>query len=123
MTSSFTCFDRVLLDSKEGAWHEKIAVYTQQDVADIIEYARVRGIRVISEFDTPGHTQSFEPGQPGLLTECYDNRGQKNGYYGPMNPTKKRVYAFLEAFFEEISQVFPEKYLHLGGDEVDFKCW
>jgi len=109
--------------SKEGAWHEKIAVYTQQDVADIIEYARMRGIRVVSEFDTPGHTQSFEPGQPGLLTECYDTRGQKNGYYGPMNPTKKRVYAFLEAFFEEISQVFPEKYLHLGGDEVDFKCW
>ena len=67
--------------------------------------------------------QSFEPGQPGLLTECYDNMGHKNGYYGPMNPTKKRVYAFLEEFFEEISQVFPEKYLHLGGDEVDMKCW
>ena len=33
--------------------------------------------------------------------------GHKNGYYGPMNPTKKRVYAFLEEFFEEISQVFP----------------
>ena len=57
------------ISSKEGAWHEKIAVYSQQDVAEIIEYARLRGIRVISEFDTPGHTQSFEPGQPGLLTE------------------------------------------------------
>ena len=109
--------------SKEGAWHEKIAVYTQEDVADIIEHARLRGIRVISEFDTPGHTQSFEPGQPGLLTECYDNMGHKNGFYGPMNPTKKRVYAFIEEFFEEITQVFPEKYLHLGADEVDFKCW
>ena len=123
------------LCSKEGAWHETIAVYTQEDVAEIIEFARLRGIRVISEFDTPGHTQvfrakvgykflfatcsdilmlyynkispsqSFEPGQPGLLTECYDHRGEKDGYYGPMNPTKKRVYSFLEAFFEEITQV------------------
>ena len=67
--------------------------------------------------------QSFEPGHPGLLTECYDNKGHKNGYYEPMNPTKNMVYAFLEEFFEEISQVFPEKYLHLGGDEVDMKCW
>ena len=109
--------------SSQGAWHHRLAVYTQEDVADIIEYARLRGIRVVSEFDTPGHTQSFEPGQPGLLTECYDNMGNKNGYYGPMNPTKKRVYAFVDAFFEEITQVFPEKYLHLGADEVDFKCW
>lgn len=108
--------------SKYGAWHDKIAVYTQADVAEIIEYARLRGIRVVSEFDTPGHTQSFEAGQPGLLTECYTG-SEKNGFYGPMNPTKKRVYAFLQAFFEEITQVFPDKYLHLGGDEVDFQCW
>ncbi|XP_023335137.1 beta-hexosaminidase subunit alpha [Eurytemora carolleeae] len=109
--------------SKKGAWHETIAVYTQQDVADIIEYARLRGIRVVSEFDTPGHTQSFEAGQPGLLAECYDESGVKTGGYGPMNPTKKRVYAFIQEFFEEVTQVFPDKYLHLGGDEVDFKCW
>ena len=64
--------------SKEGAWHEKIAVYTQQDVADIIEYARLRGIRVVSEFDTPGHTQSFEPGQPGLLTEWVEKIFEEN---------------------------------------------
>ena len=69
------------------------------------------------------HTQAFEPGHPGLLTECYDDRGQKNGKHGPMDPSKPAVYQFVEAFFEEITQVFPEKYLHLGGDEVDFECW
>ena len=55
--------------SDRGAWHPSLAVYTQQDVADIIEFARLRGIRVIAEFDTPGHTQAFQPGHPGLLTE------------------------------------------------------
>ena len=56
-------------------------------------------------------------------SRCYDNNGKRNGYYGPMDPSKQQTYNFIEDFFEEISQVFPEKYLHLGGDEVDFKCW
>jgi len=109
--------------SKMGSFDEILGVYTQQDVAEIIEYARLRGIRVVSEFDTPGHTQSFEPGNPGLLTECYNTAGNKNGQKGPMDPTKKEVYKFLEEFFQEITQVFPDKYVHLGGDEVDFSCW
>jgi len=109
--------------SKMGSFDHKLAVYTQQDIAEIIEYARLRGIRVVGEFDTPGHTQSFEPGHPGLLTECYNSAGEKNGLKGPMDPTKKSVYKFLEEFFQEVTQVFPDKYVHLGGDEVDFSCW
>ena len=57
------------------------------------------------------------------VVRCYDDHGKKNGYYGPIDPSKESTYDFLQAFFGEITQVFPEKYLHLGGDEVDFKCW
>ncbi|XP_037076746.1 beta-hexosaminidase subunit beta-like [Pollicipes pollicipes] len=98
--------------------------YNPDDVADIIEYARKRGIRVIPEFDTPGHVRSWGAGIPGLLTECYTN-GTRNGKYGSINPTDDVVYALLAELFDEITKRFPDKYLHLGGDEVNFgyECW
>lgn len=109
--------------SDNGAYHPYTHVYTQQDVTDIIEYARLRGIRVVSEFDTPGHTQSWGLGMNGLLTECYGKDGKPDGTFGPIDPTKEDNYAFLRNFFREVTSVFPDKYLHLGGDEVDFNCW
>ncbi|CAL4094455.1 unnamed protein product, partial [Meganyctiphanes norvegica] len=106
--------------SKEGSWTSN-QIFTAEDIADIVEYARLRGIRVIPEFDTPGHTQSWL-GQPGLLTKCYLNTGAPNGF-GPIDPTNPSNYEFLEKLFAEITGVFPEHFVHLGGDEVDTKCW
>uniref|UniRef100_A0A1L8DQZ7 Beta-hexosaminidase n=1 Tax=Nyssomyia neivai TaxID=330878 RepID=A0A1L8DQZ7_9DIPT len=105
--------------SAKGAYHPTL-VYTQNDVAAIIEYARVRGIRVLPEFDTPGHTRSWGVSHPELLTMCYPPYTDK---LGPINPTKSIVYDFLKELFGEVSQVFPEQYFHLGGDEVGFECW
>ncbi|VDP45600.1 unnamed protein product [Echinostoma caproni] len=69
-----------------------------------------------------GHTQSWGRGQPGLLTECY--KGEKpNEYYGPFNPARNSTYDFMWKLLHELADVFPDKYLHLGGDEVDFRCW
>lgn len=95
-------------------------IYTEDDVKEVIEYARARGIRVVAEFDVPGHTRSWGESHPELLAQC---EGVYAGKMGPINPIKSTSYEFLERFFKDVIQLFPDKYIHVGGDEVGFECW
>lgn len=105
--------------SQKGAYN-KFMTYSQSDIHNVIEYGRLRGIRVLAEFDTPGHTRSWGISHPEILTEC---GGKYTGKLGPIDPTRNETYDFLRNLFKEVVEVFPDAYVHLGGDEVGFECW
>jgi len=101
--------------------------YTQEEIRDLIAYAHDRGIRVMPEFDIPGHSRSWFLGYPELSsgTGPYTLEGGGPGtYIDPiMDPTQESTYKFLEKFIAEMAKLFPDAYFHIGGDEVDGKQW
>ena len=99
--------------------------YTQNEVSELIAYARDRGIRVIPEFDIPGHTTAWFVGYPELASAPgpYEIE-RKWGVFDPaMDPTQDGTYRFLDEFIGEMAQLFPDQFFHIGGDEVNGKQW
>jgi hexosaminidase len=99
--------------------------YTQDEVRDLIAYARDRGIRVVPEFDMPGHSTAWFVGYPELASAPgpYEIE-RKWGVFDPaMDPAEERTYKFLDGFIGEMAKLFPDQYFHIGGDEVNGKQW
>jgi len=110
--------------AQNGSWNGSPShIYTQADIFGILQYAQDRGIRVVPEFDTPGHTLSWGNGYPYILTQCYSGGQPVPGSYGPVNPIPNTTFPFMYNFFKEVGEVFPDQYVHIGGDEVSFDCW
>lgn len=99
--------------------------YTQDQIRGIIEYARDRGIRVVPEFDIPGHTQSWLAAYPELASGPGPVPILRTwGITDPvMDPTRETTYEFLEKVLGEMAGLFPDEYFHIGGDEVNGKQW
>jgi hexosaminidase len=99
--------------------------FTQDQVREIIAYARDRGIRVIPEFDMPGHATAWFVGYPELASGPGPYRMERDwGVFDPaMDPTREETYKFLDAFIGEMAALFPDEYFHIGGDEVNGKQW
>jgi hexosaminidase len=99
--------------------------YTQDEVRGIIEYARDRGIRVVPEFDMPGHATAWFVGYPDLASGKGPYQIERQwGIFDPaMDPTRESTYQFLDRFIGETTAVFPDAYFHIGGDECNGKEW
>jgi hexosaminidase len=99
--------------------------YTQDQVRGILEYARDRGIRVVPEFDMPGHATSWFVGYPNLASGSGPYQIERQwGVFNPaMDPTRESTYQFLDQFIGEMTALFPDDYFHIGGDECNGKEW
>ena len=99
--------------------------YTQEQIKEIIAYARDRGIRVVPEFDIPGHSTSWLVGYPelGSAPGPYTIERRPGIFEPALDPTREEVYKFLETFLGEMAALFPDEYLHIGGDENEGKQW
>jgi hexosaminidase len=99
--------------------------YTQDEIRAVIEYARDRGIRVVPEFDMPGHTTAWFVGYPDVASGPGPYQIERKwGIFDPaMDPTRDSTYKFLDTFLGEMTSLFPDSYFHVGGDECNGKAW
>jgi len=97
--------------------------FTQRDIREIVSYAADRGIRVVPEFDMPGHTTSFLVAYPELGSAAgpYTLARRAGIHEATLDPTRESTYRFLDRFYGEMASLFPDEYVHIGGDEVSAK--
>ncbi len=99
--------------------------FSQEEIREIIAYAAARGIRVVPEFDIPGHATSWVTAYPDLASAPGPYTIERKwGVFDPvLDPTNPKVYELLEGFLGEMAGLFPDPYIHIGGDENNGKQW
>ena len=100
--------------------------YSKEEIKEVIDYASKKNIRIIPEIEMPGHTSEVFSCYPEL--SCNGNRlDVQPGTYWPgvdiFCAGNDNVFKFLENILDEIIELFPGEYIHIGGDEADKKFW
>ena len=122
-------------DVKEGEPATYGGFYTQEEVKEIVAYANERNVTIVPEIDVPGHSMAVLAAYPELSTQKnlkrYVNPGTNFIDWGnkkllienTLDPSNEKVYEFLDKVFTEIATLFPNKYIHIGGDECFHDFW
>lgn len=99
--------------------------YTQDQMRQVVQYAADRGIRVVPEIDFPDHASAIAVAYPELISAAGPYQMQRHwGVHQPLlDPTQENVYQFTDGLITELTTIFPDEYIHIGGDEVDPTQW
>ncbi|MCG7497651.1 family 20 glycosylhydrolase [Vibrio sp. Of7-15] len=100
--------------------------YSQQDIKDVIRYAEQRGITIIPEIDIPGHCRAAIKSLPELLVDPDDHSQYRSIQHytdNILSPALEGTYTFLETVLDEVCDLFPAPYVHIGADEVPGGAW
>lgn len=102
--------------------------YTQEQAKDIVAYAKARNITVVPEIEMPGHSEAAMAAYPELSCNPKYHFGQTGNFFASKVESNycagnDQAFAFLEDVLTEVMAIFPSKYIHVGGDEVDKKSW
>ncbi|MEO6980316.1 MAG: family 20 glycosylhydrolase [Mucilaginibacter sp.] len=95
--------------------------YTQDEMKGVVAYATARHIDIIPEIDMPGHMMAAINSYPFLTCNGENKFGEL--FSKPICPCSETTFEFAENVFTEIMDIFPSKYIHIGGDEVDRSDW
>ncbi|MFT8718224.1 MAG: family 20 glycosylhydrolase [Acetobacter sp.] len=108
--------------------------YTQEDIRALVRYAADRGVRIVPEFDVPGHAMAILEAYPDLAaaelpaanaactgsSACVAGGNINNP---ALDPTNGHTMDFVRKLFAEMAGLFPDRYFHAGGDEVVASQW
>ncbi|QKJ85518.1 Beta-N-acetylhexosaminidase [Paramixta manurensis] len=99
--------------------------YTQDEMKAVVRYAAERGVRVVPELDMPGHASAIAVAMPQLISQPGPYAMERGwGVFKPLlDPSNEEVYRVIDTLVGEMAEIFPDSYLHIGGDEVDPTQW
>jgi hexosaminidase len=106
--------------AEKGAYHPS-AQYSADDVRGVVAYGAARGVRVMPEFDVPGHSASWAAGYPGVVTRCPKLARNINNLN--LSPASNETLPLLRGVLADAAALWSDAFLHLGGDEVVEGCW
>lgn len=97
--------------------------YSQVEIRELVSYAADRGVRIVPEFDVPGHSLGMLKAYPQYASGEVEGRDYFSAMGSALNPANPETFTFLDRLFGEMAELFPDKYFHVGGDEISGADW